>query len=685
MFKLFKRLTVREVSMIVLSVLFTFLTVYLELEVPTYISTITELLQTPGTGLADLWEPGLKMIGLSFASLLSAIVVGFFAARIAASFTQSLRSDIFNRVLDYSQTEIKKFSIPSLLTRTTNDITQVQMLFTMGLQVVTRGPIMAIWAIGKILGKSEYWLWAVVVAVIVNVLMTTVLMTLAFPKQSVIQKLTDKLNSITRESLTGIRVVRAYNAEDYQDEKFEAANDEVTRLNLFVNQLMAIMNPIMMAISSGLSLAIYWIGAYIINDASLTERLPLFSDMVVFMSYAMQVVMGFLLMGALFIVLPRTIVSAGRINQVLDLHSSIENPSHPQTADSSVQGRVEFCDVTFRYSKNSEAVVEHVTFKAEAGQTVAFIGSTGSGKSTLVNLLPRFYDVSDGEILVDGVNVQDYDLEDLRNKVGYIPQKAVLFSGDVKGNLDLGKSKETPLSEAAMWQALELAQSKTFIEDKEAGLASEVAQGGTNFSGGQRQRLAIARALANDPKILISDESTSALDPKTTKQILALLQDLNQKLGLTVVLITHEMQIVKDIANRVAVMQDGRLIEEGSVLEIFSDPKQPLTQDFISTATGIDEAMVKIEKQEIVEHLSENSILVQLKYAGASTDEPLLNELYKRYQVTANILYGNIEILDGTPVGELVVVLSGEKAALAGAQEAIRQAGVQLKVLKGGQ
>lgn len=559
--KLAKRITGKEWGMILLTILFTCFSVYLELEVPTYISEITELIGTSGTELGQLWSPAAKMMGLSLLAFMSSVTVGFFASRVAASYTTYLRSDVFNRVLDFSQTEIKRFSIPSLLTRTTNDITQVQMLFTMGLQVVTRGPIMAIWAIGKILGKSEYWLWAVVVAVIVNVLMTTVLMTLAFPKQSVIQKLTDKLNSITRESLTGIRVVRAYNAEDYQGEKFEAANDEVTRLNLFVNRLMAIMNPIMMAISSGLSLAIYWIGAYIINDASLTERLPLFSDMVVFMSYAMQVVMGFLLMGALFIVLPRTIVSAGRINQVLDLHSSIENPSHPQTADSSVQGRVEFRDVTFRYSKNSEAVVEHVTFKAEAGQTVAFIGSTGSGKSTLVNLLPRFYDVSDGEILVDGVNVQDYDLEDLRNKVGYIPQKAVLFSGDVKGNLDFGKSQETPLSEIAMWQALELAQSKTFI----AGLASEVAQGGTNFSGGQRQRLAIARALARKPEILIFDDSFSALDYKTDR---VLRQELAEKTkSMTKLIVAQRISTIMD-ADLILVLDQGKVVGQGTHKEL---------------------------------------------------------------------------------------------------------------------
>ena len=565
--KLAKRITGKEWGMILITVLFTCCSVYLELEVPTYVSKITELLGTSGTELGDLWSPATKMMGLSFLAFLSSVTVGFFASRVAASYTTHLRSDIFNRVLDYSQTEIKRFSIPSLLTRTTNDVTQIQMLFTMGLQVVTRGPIMAIWAIGKILGKSEYWIWAVVVAVIVNVLMTTVLMTLAFPKQSVIQKLTDKLNSITRESLTGIRVVRAYNAEEYQDKKFEEANDEVTRINLFVSRLMAIMNPIMMAISSGLVLAIYWIGAYLINDASLTERLPLFSDMVVFMSYAMQVVMGFLLMGALFIVLPRTLVSAGRINQVLDLYSSIENPSHPQTANSSVKGQVEYRDVTFRYSKNSEAVVEHVSFKAEAGQTIAFIGSTGSGKSTLVNLLPRFYDVSEGEILVDGVNVKDYYLEDLRNKVGYIPQKAVLFSGDVKDNLDFGKSQETPLSETAMWQALELAQSKNFIEDKEAGLDSEVAQGGTNFSGGQRQRLAIARALARKPEILIFDDSFSALDYKTDRILRQVLAEKTQ--SMTKLIVAQRISTIMD-ADLILVLDQGKVVGQGTHKELLA-------------------------------------------------------------------------------------------------------------------
>ena len=566
MFKLFKRLTAREVSMIVLSVLFTFLTVYLELEVPTYISTITELLQTPGTGLADLWEPGLKMIGLSFASLLSAIVVGFFAARIAASFTQSLRSDIFNRVLDYSQTEIKKFSIPSLLTRTTNDITQVQTLITMGLQVVTRGPIMAVWAMTKIIGKSENWLIAVLIAVIVNILLTVVLVTLAFPKQSVAQRLVDKLNSVTRESLTGIRVVRAYNAEDYQDEKFATANDEVTRLNLFIGRLMAMMNPVMMGISSGLTLAIYWIGAYLIQEAGLQERLPLFSDMVVFMSYAMQIVIGFLLMGALFIVLPRTIVSAGRINEVLDMHSAITSPGQGKAAADS-KGEVVFRDVSFRYSKNSEAVIEHVSFTAQAGDTVAFIGSTGSGKSTLVNLIPRFYDVTEGEILVDGVNVQDYQLEDLHNKVGYIPQKAVLFSGDVESNLDFGQSQESPLDEQKMWEALDLAQAKPFVQEKEKGLKAEVAQSGTNFSGGQRQRLAIARALARKPEILIFDDSFSALDYKTDRILRKELAERTQ--DMTKLIVAQRISTIMD-ADQILVLDAGKVVGQGSHRELLA-------------------------------------------------------------------------------------------------------------------
>ncbi|WP_270654690.1 ABC transporter ATP-binding protein [Streptococcus gordonii] len=566
MFKLFKRLTSKEIGLILMTVVFICLTVYLELEVPTYMSEITTLLQTPGTTTGDLWVPGLKMLGLSFASLFSLVIAGFVSSRMASSYTTRLREDIFNRVLDYSNSEIKKFSIPSLLTRTTNDITQIQVFIAMGLQVVIRGSIMAIWAMTKVVGKSDAWLIAVLVAVAAIILMTIVLVTLAFPKQSIVQTLTDKLNSVTRESLTGIRVVRAYNAEDYQDAKFGAANDEVTSLNIFVNRFMSLFNPIMSGISSGLTLAIYWIGAYLIHSAASADKLGLFSDMVVFMSYGMQVVIGFLLMGALFIVLPRTLVSAGRINKVLALDSSIKEKDQAQTEGQS-KGQVTFEDVSFRYAKNSEAVIEHVSFTAKAGETVAFIGSTGSGKSTLVNLIPRFYDVTEGRILVDGVDVRDYELKALRNKVGYIPQKAVLFSGTIASNLDFGESMETPLDEEKMWEALGLAQAKSFVEEKEAGLESEVSQGGTNYSGGQRQRLAIARALARKPEILIFDDSFSALDYKTDRILRKELAEQTQHM--TKLIVAQRISTIMD-ADQILVLDNGKVVGQGTHKELLA-------------------------------------------------------------------------------------------------------------------
>ncbi|WP_061586315.1 ABC transporter ATP-binding protein [Streptococcus gordonii] len=566
MFKLFKRLTAKEIGLILMTVVFICLTVYLELEVPTYMSEITTLLQTPGTTAGDLWVPGLKMLSLSFASLFSLVIAGFVSSRMASSYTTRLREDIFNRVLDYSDSEIKKFSIPSLLTRTTNDITQIQVFIAMGLQVVIRGSIMAIWAMTRVVGKSDAWLIAVLVAVAAIILMTIVLVTLAFPKQSIVQTLTDKLNSVTRESLTGIRVVRAYNAEDYQDAKFGAANDEVTSLNIFINRFMSLFNPIMSGISSGLTLAIYWIGAYLIHSAASADKLGLFSDMVVFMSYGMQVVIGFLLMGALFIVLPRTLVSAGRINKVLALDSSIKEKDQAQTEGQS-KGQVTFEDVSFRYAKNSEAVIEHVSFTAKAGETVAFIGSTGSGKSTLVNLIPRFYDVTEGRILVDGVDVRDYELKALRNKVGYIPQKAVLFSGTIASNLDFGESVETPLDEEKMWAALELAQAKSFVEEKEAGLESEVSQGGTNYSGGQRQRLAIARALARKPEILIFDDSFSALDYKTDRILRKELAEQTQHM--TKLIVAQRISTIMD-ADQILVLDNGKVVGQGTHKELLA-------------------------------------------------------------------------------------------------------------------
>lgn len=568
MFKLIKRLSAREWGMVGLTVAFIFLAVYLDLEVPSYMKEVATLLQTPGVGLDQLMGPGALMLGLSLASFASLVMVGFLAARLAASYTTRLRSDIYSQVLSYSDAEIKRFSIPSLLTRTTNDISQIQLLITMGLQVIVRGPIMAIWAMTKIVGKSEAWLWAVGVAVLIIILMTVVLMTLAFPKQAVIQKLTDKLNAVTRESLMGIRVIRAYNAEDYQDAKFEATNNEVTRLNLFVNNLMAIFNPIMAGISSGLTLAIYWIGAYLIASANLFDKVGLFSEMIVFMSYAMQIVIGFLLMGIIFFILPRSLVAAGRINEVLELEPSIHSPAQGQSPDPSLKGQVTFQNVTFRYAQEAEPVIQDVSFQAQAGQTVAFIGSTGSGKSTLVNLIPRFYDVSEGQILVDGVNVADYDLTELRKRVGYIPQKAVLFSGDIQSNLDMGDSLESPLTEAKMWQALELAQAKDFVEAKEGGLAEHVAQGGTNFSGGQRQRLAIARALARKPEILIFDDSFSALDYKTDRILREALT--KETAHMTKLIVAQRISTIME-ADLILVLDQGRVVGQGTHKELLKD------------------------------------------------------------------------------------------------------------------
>ncbi|WP_314049967.1 ABC transporter ATP-binding protein [Abiotrophia defectiva] len=568
MFKLIKRLSAREWGMVGLTVAFIFLAVYLDLEVPSYMKEVATLLQTPGVGLDQLMGPGALMLGLSLASFASLVMVGFLAARLAASYTTRLRSDIYSQVLSYSDAEIKRFSIPSLLTRTTNDISQIQLLITMGLQVIVRGPIMAIWAMTKIVGKSEAWLWAVGVAVLINILMTVVLMTLAFPKQAVIQKLTDKLNAVTRESLMGIRVIRAYNAEDYQDAKFEATNNEVTRLNLFVNNLMAIFNPIMSGISSGLTLAIYWIGAYLIASANLFDKVGLFSEMIVFMSYAMQIVIGFLLMGIIFFILPRSLVAAGRINEVLELEPSIHSPAQGQSPDPSLKGQVTFQNVTFRYAQEAEPVIQDVSFQAQAGQTVAFIGSTGSGKSTLVNLIPRFYDVSEGQILVDGINVADYDLSELRKRVGYIPQKAVLFSGDIQSNLDMGESLESPLTEDKMWQALELAQAKDFVEAKEGGLAEHVAQGGTNFSGGQRQRLAIARALARKPEILIFDDSFSALDYKTDRILREALT--KETAHMTKLIVAQRISTIME-ADLILVLDQGRVVGQGTHKELLKD------------------------------------------------------------------------------------------------------------------
>ena len=577
MFKIFKRLNAKEWGMVLLSTAFICLAVWMDLKTPEYMSNITTLLQTKGTTASDIMDPGSKMLMFSFGSFFMAVLVGFLASRTAASFTTRLRSDIFNRVMDYSEAEIKKFSIPSLLTRTTNDLTQLQIMIVMGIQVVTRGPIMAVWALTKIWGKSDEWTGAVGVAVLIVFIMLSVLMFVAFPRQRQVQSLTDALNSTTRESLTGVRVVRAYNAEDYQDTKFKRENKNLTKLNLLVYRLMSLMNPVMTVVSSGLTLAIYWIGAYLLNDikipmtsataakGAIADRISVFSDMVVFSSYAMQVVVGFMMMVAIFIILPRALVSAKRINEVLALNSSVHFKEYSK-ADNARKG--EFHDVSFRYSKNSRAVIEHVSFSAKAGETVAFIGSTGSGKSTLVNLIPRFYDATEGWIKIDGIKVQNYSHDDLNNKVGYIPQRAVLFSGTIRSNIAFGQSDQAPLDDAKIWEALELAQAKNFVEEKEKGLDTEVAQGGTNFSGGQKQRLAIARALARKPEILIFDDSFSALDYKTDR---ILRNDLAKKTKeMTKLIVAQRISTIMD-ADHILVLDQGKVVGQGTHKELLAN------------------------------------------------------------------------------------------------------------------
>ena len=583
MLKIFKRLTAKEIIMMIIAVLFVCLNVFLDLKIPDYMSDITSLLSTQGTKAKDIfaWNldaPGMRMVLLSLGSFAASVVVGFLAARIAASFSTRLRDDIFHSGLDFSDAEIKKFSIPSLLTRTTNDITQIQLVFTMGLQVITKGPIMAIWAITKIADKNHEWLMVLVVAVAVMILMLIFLLMMVMPKQRMIQKLTDKLNSITRESLTGIRVVRAYNAESYQDGKFAKANDNVTNFNLFINRSMALMSPVMTSISSGMTLAIYWIGAFLIEDiaipkdptkiaGAMQDKVNIFSDMVVYSSYAMQVVIGFMMMIIVFFILPRAVVAAGRINEVLDTKPSVTYPEESK-AQPAEKGSVEFDDVSFRYSEHSEAVLEHVSFKAKAGDTVAFIGSTGSGKSTLVNLIPRFYDASEGTIKVDGVDVRDYDHDTLHKIVGYIPQKAVLFSGNIASNMDMGDSNSSPLDDDKMWEALDLAQGKDFVESKEGQLKAKVSQGGQNFSGGQKQRLAIARALARKPEIIIFDDSFSALDYKTDRILRSQLKE--RTADMTKLIVAQRISTIMD-ADQILVLDEGKVVGQGTHEELLAN------------------------------------------------------------------------------------------------------------------
>ncbi len=513
MLKLLKKLDKKDFINIVICVVLVFVQVWLELKMPDYMSSITRLVQTEGSKMSDIIEQGAYMLACALGSLISTIIVGYFAAHVASNFSKTVRGDIFKKVESFSTEEIKKFKTSSLITRTTNDVTQIEMLIAMGLQLIVKSPVMAVWAITKILNKGIEW--SILTGVCVAILLVTIviIVLIVLPRFEKVQKLIDKVNGLIRENLTGIRVVRAFNAEKYQTDKFEKVNNDLTNLQLSNQRTFAIMMPIMSLIMYGLTLGIYIIGAILINKAGMVDKITLFSNMVVFSSYGMQVIMSFLMLAMIFMMLPRAQISACRINEVLDKENSILDGTF--NGKTSEVGTVEFKNVSFKYPDADEYLLENISFKVNRGETIAFIGSTGSGKSTLINLVPRFYDVTDGEVLVDGINVKEYTLEALHNKLGYIPQKAVMFTGTVSSNVSYGDNGKKRVSKEEIKKAIDVAQGTDFVLKMNKQYESHIARGGTNVSGGQKQRLAIARAIARNPEIYIFDDSFSALDYKT--------------------------------------------------------------------------------------------------------------------------------------------------------------------------
>lgn len=565
MLKIFKYLKPKEWLMAAFSLVFIIIQVWLDLKLPDYMSAITKLTQTQGSQMSDIWLNGGYMLLCALGSLAAAISVGYFAAKIAARFSQRLRSLLFNKVQSFSMEEINRFSTSSLITRSTNDITQIQMLIVMGLQLVIKAPITALWAITKISGKGFEWSVVTGIAVLIMISMVTVLMILALPKFKKMQTLTDNITRVTRENLAGLRVVRAYNAEDYQENKFEGANEELTSTQMFTNRSMALMMPVMSMLMSGLTLAIYWVGAYMIEAAGTMEKLVLFSDMVVFSQYAMQVIMSFMMLVMMFIMLPRASVSAKRVNEVFDTKPNILDGSRTEGIDGLV-GQVEFKSVSFRYPDAAEPVLENISFTAKQGETVAFIGSTGSGKSTLINLVLRFFDATSGEVLIDGINVKDYKIDALFNKIGYVPQKAVLFKGTVKSNVAYGHNgsgEEYHMDEIE--KAVQIAQAADFVENMEGKYDASIAQGGANISGGQKQRLAIARAVCRKPEIYIFDDSFSALDYKTDRMLRSVLKKENS--GITSLIVAQRIGTIMD-ADQIIVLEEGKIAGMGKHKEL---------------------------------------------------------------------------------------------------------------------
>ena len=601
MLRIMKYLSKAEIGQMLIALVTIVGQVYFDLKLPDYMSDITTLVETPGSHMKDIWIAGGKMLLISLGSAACAIITGYIAARVAASFTQRLRSLEFRKVESFGPAEMSKFSTASLITRSTNDVTQVQMFITMGLQLIVKSPIMAVWAVCKIAGEGFEWTLATGIAVVILLAAIVIMMAMVMPKFKAMQALTDNINLVARENLTGLRVVRAYNAEDYQEAKFTKANKDLTDTQLFTNRVMAFMMPLMNTIMNGLMLAVYWIGTYLIDAAGLKDKLTVFSNMVVFSNYSVQVIMSFLLMSMVFVLWPRADVSAQRIMEVLDTEPIVGNGTKTaaDVAKTGQRGTVEFRNVGFTYPDSREAMLEGISFTATQGQTVAFIGSTGSGKSSLINLVPRFYDVSEGQVLVDGVDVRDYDLKTLRDKIGYVPQQSVLFKGTVASNVSYGDQPGDPAEvemtdsstasgrkrEAALLSAdkatqdaglsaermervkaaADVAQASEFVARMDGGYAAAIAQGGSNVSGGQKQRLSIARAVYRHPEILIFDDSFSALDFKTDREVRdALAREAKDS---TKLIVAQRIGTIMN-ADRIVVLDDGKVVGQGTHREL---------------------------------------------------------------------------------------------------------------------
>ncbi|MEE0331674.1 ABC transporter ATP-binding protein [Bifidobacterium angulatum] len=576
MLRIMRYLSKAEIGQMLIALVSIVGQIWLDLTLPDYMSDITTLVETPGSTMHDIWVAGGKMLLVSLGSVACAIVTGYIAARVGASFSQRLRSLEFNKVESFGPAEMSRFSTASLITRSTNDITQIQMFITMGLMMIVKSPIMAVWAICKIAGKGFEWTVATGTAVVVLMAAICVIMFFVMPKFKAMQRLTDNINLVARENLTGLRVVRAYNAEDYQEAKFTKANKELTDTQLFTNRAMAIMMPLMNTIMNGLMLAVYWIGAYLIDAADLTDKLTTFANMVVFSSYSVQVIMSFLLMSMVFVLWPRADVSAQRVLEVIDTKPLITDGTHTE-GEPGKQGEIEFRNVSFTYPDSRKAMLEGISFTAKKGQTVAFIGSTGSGKSSLINLVPRFYDATQGQVLVDGVDVRDYTLKALRDKIGYVPQQSFLFKGTIASNVSYGdKSGSKSGSEEAgtdadmtnVRKACEVAQATEFVEKKDNTYESSIAQGGSNVSGGQKQRLSIARAVYRHPEILIFDDSFSALDFKTDRAVRdALAKEAKDS---TKLIVAQRIGTIMN-ADRIVVLDQGKVVGQGTHEELLDN------------------------------------------------------------------------------------------------------------------